>query len=88
MDEIYFEHADLLKRLWKADYLYLARDYDGKLKAYEFKPVKFEIHWVAGGGWDEKVGTDNFPEVKWSDEEPTMISELLASYENGGENGE
>ena len=86
-DETYFNRKDLLKQLRNEGYNYLARDYDGKLKAYEFKPVKFEIHWVAGGGWDEKVGTDNFPEVKWSDEEPTMISKLLATYENGGENG-
>ena len=89
-DEIYFNREDLLKRLWREDYRYLARDKDGVLYASDGEPYKVEDL----GFWDvqiifdrEPIQNDDFPEVKWTDEEPTKISDLLASYENGGENG-
>lgn len=78
----------LLKDLYERGFNYLARDKDGELWVYDAQPIKLTKRWMwLTGGWGEKVGTDNFPEVKWSDEEPTKISKLLASYENGGENG-
>ena len=90
LDEIYFEHEDLLKRLWKADYLYLARDRDGVLYASDGEPYKV----VDLGFWDvkiifdrEPIQNDSFPEVQWHDEEPTKIADLLETYQNGGENG-
>ena len=82
------ESIYLLKGFLQHGFKYLARDYDGELRAYEFKPVKFEIHWVAGGGDCVRVSDSGvFPHIQWADEEPTKISELLATYENGGENG-
>ena len=86
----YLNHEDLLRRLSYDGYLYLARDKDGALYAFDGSPVKTE----KSGLWDvcldldsEHIQNDNFPEVKWTDEEPTKIADLLASYENGGENG-
>ena len=88
-DETYFNRKDLLKQLRNEGYNYLARDEDGALYAFDSSPVKTE----KSGLWDvclnldsEHIQNDNFPEVKWTDEEPTMISKLLATYENGGEN--
>ena len=89
-DETYFNREDLLKRILEEGYHYLARDKDGALYAFDSSPVKTE----ESGLWDvclnldsEHIQNDNFPEIKWSDDEPTKTSELLASYENGGESG-
>lgn len=89
-DEIYFNREDLLKRLWREDYRYLARDEDGALYAFNGSPVKTE----GSGLWDvclnldsEHIRNDNFPEVKWTDNDPTKIVDLLDIYLKGGENG-
>ena len=86
LDEIYFNREDLLERLLKEGYEYLARDKILTLWAYKSMPKKDGRYWAAGGGC-EIIEDDNFLEVKWSDDEPTKIADLLASYENGGENG-
>lgn len=90
LDEIYYQKSDLFRRLRSAGYDYLARDKNGGLYAYRSEVYKVEEI----SGWDNNdirdgvyIRFDNFPEVKWSDEEPTKISKLLATYENGGENG-
>ena len=90
LDEIYYKHEDLLERLWKENYRYLARDEDGALYAFDDLPVKTEESglWVVCLNLDsEHIQNDNFPEIKWTDNEPTKISDLLATYENGGEKG-
>lgn len=86
LDEIYYHHYDLLKRLQNEGYEYLARDKDLTLWAYKSMPKKSDKYWGRGGGC-EVIEDDNFPEVKWADNKPTKISKLLASYENGVENG-
>ena len=89
LDEIYFEHEDLLKRLWNGDYRYLARDKSSELYAFKEKPEKYEIlaYWDDGEGNCSIIIKDNFPQIKWSDEEPAEIADLLDIYLNGGENG-
>ena len=84
------ESIYLLKGLLERGFNYLARDRDGVLYASDGEPYKV----VDLGFWDvkiifdrEPIQNDNFPEVKWSDAEPTEIANLLATYENGGENG-
>ena len=94
-DEIYYKHEDLLERLWKEDYRYLARDEDGELFAYAVKPEKVGNIWtICVGdcvsvkfGDCEFIRNDDFKEIKWAYDEPTEISELLESYQNGEENG-
>ena len=86
----YLNHEDLLRRLSYDGYLYLARDRDGVLYASDGEPYKVEDL----GFWDvkilfdrEPIQNDNFPEVKWTDDEPTEIADLLEKYRNGGESG-
>ena len=90
LGSVYLNHEDLLRRLSYDGYLYLARDRDGVLYASDGEPYKV----VDLGFWDvqiifhrEHIQNDSFPEIKWTDNEPTKIADLLASYENGGENG-
>lgn len=90
LGEPYLAHEDLLEQLLHDDYRYLARDGDGVLSVYDGSPIKVEEM----GSWDfyvfsysETIQNDNFPHIKWTDEEPTSISYLLESYKSGGENG-
>lgn len=87
IDDVYRYHDDLLKRLRSDDYKYLARDYSGYLFAYAIKPKKDKHVWTIGFDDCSFIKNDNFPGIKWTDDEPTKIADLLASYENGGENG-
>ena len=84
------ESIYLLKGFLEHGFKYLARDKDGALYASDGEPYKVEDL----GFWDvqiifdrEPIQNDNFPEVKWADDEPTRIDVLLAFYQNGGENG-
>ncbi len=87
LDEVYRYHDDLLKRLRSDDYKYLARDYSGYLFAYAIKPKKDKHVWTIGFDDCGFIKNDNFPGIKWADDEPTKIAGLLATYENGGESG-
>ena len=80
------ESIYLLKGLLERGFNCLARDEDGALYAFDSSPVKTE----EAGLWDvclnldsEHIQNDNFPEIKWTDNEPTKIADLLATYENG-----
>ena len=86
MDEVYFHHDDLLRRLQSDYYEYLTRDENGELWAHRYPPTKQWDKWCSLS-YVKKIYNDNFPEIKWLDNEPTTISDLLATYENGGENG-
>ena len=84
------ESVYLLKGFLRNGFKYLARNFDGDVWIYQFPPIKRKTTWynnTLGSSVSEKIDKHNFPEVKWTDEEPTKISKLLASYENGGEKG-
>ncbi|WP_373765635.1 hypothetical protein [Jeotgalibaca porci] len=87
--KVYTRPEYLLNTLQVQGYKYLARDENSELYAFKEKPKKYEslAYWNAGGSNYSLIKKDNFPEVKWAYDEPTEISELLASYENGGESG-
>lgn len=88
LDEIYYHHDDLLKRLRKGGYDYLARDLDGELWVFGVKPKKEDDSWDAETDYHGSIiENDNFPEIQWTDDEPTKITDLLESYENSRENG-
>ena len=58
--------------------MWLARDKDGDLAMYELKPFKDERagQWTVGGQY--VFLPDNwFPEVKWSDDEPTKVKLVI-----------
>ena len=86
-DRAYIRRNRLLKDLQGNWNKYLVRSKSGILLAYRVKVQKDTDSW---GAWHEDyeiIDNDNFPEVKWTDDEPTRIVDLLATYENGGENG-
>ena len=53
--------------------LWAARDMDGKLFLYKLKPLKDLTVWYSHG-FSLALGRTPFPEIKWSDEEPTRVS--------------
>lgn len=86
LDEVYRYHDDLLKQLQSDGYDYLARDESGELWAHSYPSTKQGNKWRSIS-YVKRIYNDNFPEVQWTDEEPTRIVNLLATYQNGGENG-
>ena len=49
-----------------------ARDMDGKLFLYRDKPIKDKFVWYSPG-FSLVLASASFPEIKWSDEEPTKV---------------
>ena len=61
---------------------WLARDYNGSIYIYTEKPQKLLETWfVRGLGFmkldDMKLDDSLFPEVQWSDEEPTKVKLVI-----------
>ena len=58
--------------------MWLARDEDGELSMYENKPFKDKRakQWALGGDW-VFLPENWFPEVKWSDKEPTKVKLVI-----------
>ena len=56
--------------------LWAARDKDGRLFLYPSKPEKNVVQWTLPDiGFDFiRLGRESFPEIQWSDEEPTRVS--------------
>ena len=52
--------------------LWAARDMDGKLFLYRDKSIKDKFVWYSPG-FSLALGRTPFPEIKWSDKEPTRI---------------
>ena len=50
-----------------------ARDMDGKLFLYRDKPIKDKFIWYSPG-FSLVLASASFPEIKWSDDEPTKVS--------------
>ena len=53
--------------------LWAARDMDGKLYLYRDKPIKDKFVWYSPG-FSLVLASASFPEIKWSDDEPTKVS--------------
>ena len=49
-----------------------ARDMDGKLFLYRDKPIKDKFVWYSPG-FSLVLASASFPEIKWSDKEPTKV---------------
>lgn len=66
----------------KPDYKYIARDKDGDIYAYQIKPSKNNETWV-NGRFHINIRAFNhlFQFIKWEDEEPYNIEELLKEVE-------
>ena len=46
---------------------------DGKLFLYRDKPIKDKFVWYSPG-FSLVLASASFPEIKWSDDEPTKVS--------------
>ena len=53
--------------------LWAARDKDGKLFLYRLKPLKDLTVWYSPV-FSLALASASFPEIKWSDDEPTKVS--------------
>lgn len=72
------EEYEDLKELLDYGYYYIARDKNDTLCAYEEYPRKNEHD----ACWSDDIsvsplGNDHFKFIKWEDEEPTLIADLL-----------
>ena len=58
--------------------MWLARDKSGYLYLYKGKPIKYSTYWRRPLPKD-MIQLDNslFPEVQWSDEEPTKVKLVI-----------
>ena len=66
----------------KQEWKWIARDMDDNLFLYGNKPGKSYGYWIAErGDIDLTVYNHLFPFVKWEDDEPLEIAELLEQYE-------
>ena len=57
----------------KDNELWLARDKNGALYLYKVKPIKDNSEWYSYG-IHIALASASFPEIKWSDDEPTKVS--------------
>lgn len=53
--------------------LWAARDNNGELYPYRYKPIKDKFVWYSPG-FSLVLASASFPEVQWSDDEPTRVS--------------
>ena len=58
--------------------LWAARDKSGKLYLYRNKPIKGMFEWYSPG-FSLVLSSTSFPEIQWSDEEPTKVSITVKS---------
>src|SRR5699024_4247982 len=82
------KNIDILKFFLELGFKDLARNRNDCIWAYGIAPKKANDVWTSCyEDKSEEINKYSFPEIKWTDDEPTKIAELLASYENSGENG-
>lgn len=48
---------------------WVARDRNGKLYLYRYRPLRYGNIWRT----DDSIADELFPEVQWSDKEPTKV---------------
>lgn len=69
----------ILENLYR-DSNYITRDENGELWLFENRPIKKDYSWDLLNGFGENFSLYKhlFKMVKWEDEEPTLIADLLA----------
>lgn len=78
-EEIISEDEKVILRNIPKEYKYIARDKSGLLYVYKDKPQKTKYYWESSKGDVENLMVFNhlFECIKWEDEEPYLISDLL-----------
>ena len=79
------EEYELLKYYRATGYGWIARDKNKELCVYEIKPMKLTCSWLNRHIHEmfDSVCDDDylFPYIKWEDEAPTSIADLINKYE-------
>ncbi len=75
-----FEY-EYLKVAKKEEFNFIARDGDGRLFLYKNKPFKSLDEWIVASKVCCRILDSLFKFVKWEDEEPYNIDEILRNYE-------
>lgn len=75
------EEYELLKNYSVQGYSYLSRDKDNLLCVNMYEPRKLNERWSWGTN-DLLSGRDNLKCVRWEDEKPTKIDDLIRDYES------
>ena len=57
--------------------MWIARDENGMLFLYLSKPIKFEGRWIPTSRRFTIMDEELFPEVQWSDDEPTKVKLVI-----------
>lgn len=77
------EEYGLLKRYRTKGYRWIARDENECVYVYKSKPIKLGSSWKDNkrgcSGWS--FNDDSLPYIKWEDEKPTKILDLIQDYE-------
>ena len=77
-----FERDILEYALKNTDYRFITRDDEDKLYFYSVKPRKYNRYWQYLAQKQRRVLSDDlFRFIRWSDEEPTSIKEVLENCE-------
>ena len=73
----------ILENLYR-DFNYITRDESGELWLFENRPIKKDYSWDLLNGFGENFNLYKhfFKMVKWEDNEPTLISDLLEVNNN------
>lgn len=72
----------------KQEWKWIARDKDGDLFLYGNTPSKSNAYWIdERGDIDLTIYNHLFPFVKWEDDKPWRITELLEKYEEEHNHG-
>lgn len=74
------EDIEQAKELKSMRYSWIARDSNGELTAYTYKPEKYTYRWSDNSDWNY-YGLDKrlFQPVIWSNAEPTRLDDIIAS---------
>lgn len=70
------DQHDKLRALLSLGYNWISRDKDGESFSYDLKPVKGYAIWFGNGDYI-RINTFDIPFIKWEEDEPRSIEELL-----------
>ena len=73
---------ELLRHLYKTGYSYIVRDGSNSVYVYEKRPCRINLYWAPGDvNHNDDISLYRlsylFQFLKWSDEEPTLIQDIL-----------
>lgn len=79
--KVYIVRGNLLNDLKHDGFKWLARDKNNELYAFKGTPKKYEslADWNTGVRNYSLIKKDNFPQIKWTDNEPTSIESVIQS---------